>query len=429
MTKQVIMETPIDAAALPDGPDWLTALRRDALHRFQETGWPHAKDEAWRNTDVQAFAEPLPRADADAARDAKPDLGPHRFEGIDALAVLVDGVFRPELSTLDPVEGLEVLSLREACAADRDEARVHLEATRPEGVPDVFAERNTALWHDGLFVNVLPGARIEAPLHILHLHTQADAESLPRVLVHVQDGSAVTVLEHFVGTGRTLALTELHAHPDATIDHDAVQEQDGDARVLHTVRATVEKDARVAQNTLHEGGRHARTTLTTRLTDTGAEADLHGLMLAADSQRQDCWTRVDHAAPHGTSRQLYKAILDDKARTGFTGNIIVRHGADGTRSDQENRNLLLSRGALADATPQLEIHADDVQCNHGSTVGQLDDAQLFFLRSRGIGADEATAMLTKAFAGEVVEALSVEPLRAHVRRRIDAWFARKEASS
>lgn len=429
MTTQVLMETPIDTDALPDGPDWLTARRREAAERFAATGWPHRKDEAWRNTDLKAFTEPLPLADAEAARKAQPDLTPHRFDGVDRVAVVVDGTFRPDLSSLPDTDGMEVLSLADACAADRPEPPVHVEATRPDDAADPFADRNTALWRDGVFVNVLPDARIEAPLHTLHVQTQAGTECLPRTLVHVQEGGAVTVLEHFIGTGRTLALTELHAHPRSLLRHDAVHEQDDDAQVLHTVRAVVEKDARLEQNTLHEGGRHARTTLTATLTDEGAEADLHGLMLARDAQRMDCWTRVDHAAPNGTSRQLYKAVLDDKARTGFTGNILVRKGADGTASDQENRNLLLSRGALADATPQLEIHADDVQCNHGSTVGQLDKDQLFFLQSRGIGAAEATAILTKAFAGEVVEALSVEPLREHVRRRIDAWFDAKEAAT
>lgn len=414
---EAVLSGPYADAFTPDPtePAWLRDARREAFARFLLAGFPGPKDERFRNTDLQAFTQEQPVDGAGTAPDTLP-----RFDGVPRF-VLRDGRFDIDLSD-DAPDGVEVLSLRDATRTEREEARVHLGNAVD---PDAFSDLNTALWADGVFVNVLPGTQAP-PIHILHVRT-GDGVSFPRVLVHVQRTGKATVVEQAIGpaTGLTIAVTELCAHDGATLRHDLLQETPGGAHYLHTVAAVSERDATVAQGNVSLGAAHARTTVTARLAEEGASVDLNGLYLGAGTQRTDQWTHIDHAVPHGTSRELYKGILDDESRGGFTGNILVRPGAQKTASQQENRNLLLSRGALADATPQLEIHADDVKCSHGSTVGQLDEGALFFLRSRGIGRNEATRMLTHAFAAEVIERLSLPAVRDHVAWQIEAWFARR----
>ncbi|HEV7502957.1 MAG TPA: SufD family Fe-S cluster assembly protein, partial [Vicinamibacteria bacterium] len=154
----------------------------------------------------------------------------------------------------------------------------------------------------------------------------------------------------------------------------------------------------------------------------GGECVLNGLFLAGDTQHTDTHTWIDHAQPHCTTRELYKGIVDDRARGVFVGRILVRPGAQKTDAIQSNKNLILSREALVDSLPQLEILADDVKCKHGSTTGQLDPAALFYLRSRGIGEEAARALLTYAFASEVVQRIRVAPIRValteHLQRRL-----------
>lgn len=401
-------------------PAAVQARRDEAETRLQATGWPRPGDEAWRHSDVRALSrvtKPAVPGDACAA-----DLDALRLPDTTRV-VVVDGVLRPDLS--DDLGGIDVCDLATALGAADVQAALGAIAG-----PDAFADWNLVHHAGGVVVRV-PDHAVVDPLHLLLVRTDAPGVVASRLLVLAGDRSEVRVTEHHVHLGAgadpsglaTNHVTEVEAAQSAVVHLDVLQEAGPFAHVA-TTDLRARRDAQLRHVHVASGGSHARNTLVARLLGEGANVQLDGLYFTRGTQRSDHWTRVDHAVPHCSSRQRYKGILDDESRGAFTGNVLVRPGAQKTSSEQENRNLLLSRKALCDSTPQLEIHNDDVRCSHGSTVGQLDRDQQFFLRSRGIGADDATRMLTEAFAAEVVESLA-PPARARVGRLIEDWFRSK----
>ena len=327
-------------------------------------------------------------------REDLPDLGLPRV-------VLLDGHLQRHLS--DEVEGIRVVPLDEP----DDVIQAHLgKALDDDEVAAAFEAQGALL-----------DFKADATVHLIHL---CHGDSQARVLVHARDNATATLVQHIVGNGTQRILTELQAHQGATLRRDLIQETAG--KVLHMTFTSCDRDATISDVHLDLDGVQRRNTTISRLDGAGSHVDLHGLYLTAADQRTDHWTRVDHAVPDTTSREMYKGVLTGKSRGSFTGNVLVRKDAQRTNAEQENRNLLLSRKALAESTPQLEIFADDVQCAHGSTVGQLDEKALFFLRARGIGKRDAEQILTQAFAGEVVDAIHHDAVRKHVMARIETWF-------
>jgi Fe-S cluster assembly protein SufD len=216
------------------------------------------------------------------------------------------------------------------------------------------------------------------------------------------------------GEAFTNAVTEIDVADDASLAHTKVQDESHTASHVHAILARVGRSGRVSQHNLSFGAALARTDVKVALSGEGAECVLNGLSVASEAQHIDNHTLIDHAVPHGTSRELYKGIWDGRARGVFHGKIIVRPGAQKTDALQTNRNLLLSREALVNSTPALEILADDVKCRHGSTIGQIEEAPLFYLRSRGLDEEAARRLLTYAFAADVAARLPVEPIRSAV---------------
>lgn len=396
-------------------PAAVQARRDGAAKRLAEAGFPRPGDEAWRHSDVRALGsvrEPCVPGDVLAA-----DLDALRLPDTTRV-VVVDGVLRADLS--DDLGGIDASSL--AASLDAQDVQGALGALAE---PDAFADWNLLHHADGAVVRV-PDHAIVDPLHLLFVRTDAPGVAASRLLVLAGEACELRITEHHVHVGRAGAglatnhVTEVEAAQAAVVHLDAIQETGLLAHVA-TTDLRARRDAQLRHVHVAAGGSHARNTLVARLLGEGADIQMDGLYFIRGSQRSDHWTRVDHAVPHCSSRQRYKGILDDESRGAFTGNVLVRPGAQKTSSEQENRNLLLSRKALCDSTPQLEIHADDVRCSHGSTVGQLDRDQRFFLQSRGISADDATRMLTEAFAAEVVESLA-PPARARVGHLIESWF-------
>ena len=393
-------------------PDWLRQRRDEAWQAFEAAELPERKHPRWRTFDPTPFltAEPvIPAAPAGLAQR----VAGYAVDGLPHRVVLVDGRFRPDLS--NGPDGLRLLPL----ASDDEVPRFHLHQTAEAADQDAASLLNMALWQDGVLIDVQPKTAVA--VHVLHLRT-APGASFDRVLVHVQDGGRLTMFQEFAGDGASCAVTELQAHAGATIHRDLFQ----DAPVLHTTFSRAEGNATVRDVQVHMAP--GRNTSVARVAGAGAHVELAGLYLAAGSQASDHWTRVDHAVADGTSHELYKGVLAGSAHTSFTGSVIVRAGAQRTSAEQQNRNLLLSRKALAESTPQLEIHADDVKCSHGSTVGRIDEDALFFLQSRGIGRDAARVMLTKAFAAEVIDMLAVTAVRQAVLARIEEWFRDAEVA-
>ncbi|HEV3455551.1 MAG TPA: Fe-S cluster assembly protein SufD [Thermoanaerobaculia bacterium] len=447
------------AAAAPYLADWesfrrelsaaepaaLAALRRTAIQRFAVLGFPTTRQEEWRFTNLAPLARAsFQRAAAGPADPAAPAAAPGASKAISASAprialadlapwtfaaaarlVFVDGRFAPELSSVDDVPpGALVQSLAAALARTPQRLEPHLgRHTSFQDQP--FVALNTAFLGDGAVVMLPRGAVLERPIHLLYLSTagspgRAATVSYPRNLIVAGEGSQLTVVETYVGVGAdageggayfSCGVTELIAGPHAVVDHYKVQRESRDAFHLATLQVYGERSSAISSHSISLGGGLVRNDVNALLDGEGIDCILNGLYLAEDRQVIDNHMRVEHAKPHCASHELYKGILDGKARSVFNGLIHVHPGAQKTDAKQSNRNLLLSADAIANSNPRLEIFADDVKCTHGSTVGQLDDDAVFYLRSRGIGVDAARSLLTYAFASDILARIKVEPVR------------------
>jgi Fe-S cluster assembly protein SufD len=239
--------------------------------------------------------------------------------------------------------------------------------------------------------------------------------SHPRTLVVAERGSQARIIETYAGpeneTYLTNAVTEVSLEDGAIVEHYKMQRESEQAFHVGRVFTRQARDSQFASYSFSLGGALVRTDIDVHLAGEGSSCGLYGLFLGHGSQHVDHHTVIDHAVPRCSSRELYKGILDGRARGVFFGTVIVRPDAQKTDAQQTNKNLLLSKEALVESTPRLQIEADDVRCKHGSTTGQLDATALFYLRSRGIGEAQARTLLTYAFAADVVERITVAPLR------------------
>jgi Fe-S cluster assembly protein SufD len=393
-------------------------LRHAARRHFRELSLPTLKTEDWRFTSIAPLLrEPfeLPAVvKFEQARLPAPTAA-------DAMRlVFVNGKFAADLSQLDGIPAkVAVGSLADA---PEDVAR---SLGRVADFHDqVFTALNTGFAGDGAYVMVGDRQTVERPIEFIYL-TQPAGQTIatyPRALVVIGTGARATIVERYLAAAEspyfTNAVTEILVRDDAVLDHIKLQ-QEGRA-AIHVANAQIVLGARsrLSTHTLTFGGRLSRNEVRVRFDGEHAEATVNGLYLASGRQHVDHQTILDHAMPHCASHELYKGILDDHAHGVFNGKIFVRKDAQKTDAKQTNKVLLLSDDATIDTKPQLEIFADDVKCTHGATVGQLDSEQLFYLRSRGIGEDAARALLTFAFANDVVGRLPIEALREELEQAI-----------
>jgi len=405
-----------------ESPAWLAALRADALEQFRARGLPTLRDEDWKYTDLRplekhrfAAANGEGEGEGGAAALVKEaalhSVTRHRL-------VFVNNRLRADLCELPDVAGLSVGSLRAAQRENPEALRPHLDQLAARWRHG-FTLLNSAAMDDGVFITVADGAVIDAPLEILFLSAAAAPVMVqPRNLIVAGRGSAVTVIERYLSASAsatlTNAVTEITAADNAAVHHLRLQQESGAAHHVGGVFADAAADSTVNTTAAILGGAWVRNDVTVRLGAPGARVTMNGLCIGAGRRHMDNHTRVEHAAPHCNSSELYKSVLGGRARSVFHGRILVRPGAVKTDAYQSNRNLLLSPEARADSKPQLEIYADDVRCSHGATTGQLDGDALFYLRARGIGGDRARAMLVMAFAAEVLRGVTGDTMRRYL---------------
>lgn len=402
-------------AGLPgQGLAWLKRARRDARERFQALGFPTLREEDWKYTSVaslekRAFALAVAPAAVTAQQVAEfvlPGLESH-------LLVFVDGRPAPGLSRMGVLPaGVTVQSLAAAVQGEADRLQEFLAR---DTLNNGFAALNTALWTDGAYIHAGRGTRVENPVHLLFVCTAGEPMAQVRNLIVAEEGSELTVIEHYVGLAGaasfTNAVTRIEAGANAGIEHIRLQQEDLKAFHVGGVHAHQQRDSRFTSHSISLGAQLARIDISTVLDGPGCDATLNGLYMSGGRQHVDHHTRVDHAKPHGNSREFYRGVLDGASRAVFNGRVIVHADAQHTDAQQNNSNLLLSREAEVDTKPQLEIFADDVRCTHGATVGQLDTDMLFYLRSRGVGEMAARNLLTYAFANDVLSRIGLAPLR------------------
>jgi Fe-S cluster assembly protein SufD len=289
-------------------------------------------------------------------------------------------------------------------------------------VDQPFNALNAACAREGATLRVGKEAKIDGPVQVVYAGDGGAA--FARLRIELEPGAELALEEHFAGTGRHFlgSITEAVVGANASLKHARVIADSAQAVHMGAFHARLDRDARLTLDSVVLEAAFARSELRVILDGEGASADLRGLALAHGAALLDHQVLVDHARPHCTSRQLFRNIVDDKARAVFAGRVIVRPGAMGTDAQQQNNNLLLSDDARVDTKPQLEIYADDVKCSHGATSGQLDPAMVFFLRARGLDEKQARAVLTYAFANEIVQHVAVPGVQATLASAMNERF-------
>ncbi len=412
----------------PNGhhPAWLTEARRTAFGWVAKHGFPTLKDEDWRYTRLDPILD-IP------FEPAVPGVG-HRLSSstIDELAadlggtrlVFVNGHFAPELSSLTKLpEGATVTNLASVLAEHSELLEPLL--SRPFGQHhNAFTALNAALAEDGAFVHLPGGTTVEEPIQLVFFSDTGGSPlvSSPRSVVLAGPGSRVAIVEIYAGVPGdvycTNAVTEIVLEEGAQVEHYKVQDEPETAFHLALLDVRQGRDSRFSSHSVALGSRVARHEVRVNLEAEGAEVSLDGLYMPRGDQHHDNPILIEHAAPHCTSRQLYKGVLDGHGQGVFNGRVVVRPGAFGTDASQTNKNLLLSDHAEVDTRPRLEILADDVKCTHGAAVGRLDEDAVFYLRSRGVPHQAARGLLIYAFVNEMVERLRLEPLRSRVEKLV-----------
>lgn len=408
-------------------PDWLRELRRASFLRFSQTGLPTAQDEEWRLTNLSALERlPVhPAPPVTAERIGEMQLGQASLASLDAdVLVFVNGRYLPRLSMVRTRQpGLRIGSLAAALATEPELVKQSI-ATVARNEASGFVAFNTGGFMDGAFVHVPAGQVIQRPIHILFLSADAErgATSLPRNLVVIGPGASVTVIESYVGIANnsylTNAVTEIVAGAGSTVEHCRLQDETADAFHIGTLCAQVNCGCSFVSHSITLGGRLSRNDIRIELVGEGLACLLNGLYLTQAEQQSDHHMLVEHKAPRCVSQEFFNGILADRSKAVFHGRIYVESGAVKTDAKQTNKNLLLSDTATVHSKPQLEIYADDVKCTHGATVGKLSEESIFYLRSRGIGLETARRMLIRAFAGEIIDRIKFEPVRAHLDRML-----------
>ena len=434
------IETPFLAelrAAAPalraSAPAWVEGLRHAAIARYAALGFPQARTEAWKYTNLNAL-KAVGFVPADRAAGAALARVPAGAAALDAPRIaMVNGRLDAGLSDLARLpDGVVVQPLSEAMAR-ADQAVI--EALRDGAVFErqPLAALATAFLADGVVIRIAPGAKVEVPLHLVSVGAPGGDAAMfaPRVVVIVGDGSAATLVESHVGLGIVPyfanVVTQVRLGAGATFGHYNLQDQAPDAFHIALTDVQAEDGSSYDGFALQVGGRLARNEVRARLGQ-HVEFRINGVYMAAGSQHIDNTTFIEHAAPNSRSQEIFKGVLDGRARGVFQGKILVRPDAQKTDGYQMNRALLLSREAEIDSKPELEIYADDVKCSHGATVGELDGDQLFYLMARGIDRDTARRMLVEAYVAEAVDEIRSEPVRAAFAAIASGWLSARDAT-
>ncbi|WP_432741046.1 Fe-S cluster assembly protein SufD [Methylobacter sp. G7] len=414
------------ASALPgQNLPWLQALRAQALTEFSAHGFPSPREEEWRYTNVSGIEKKLFSPSISLSVD---DVDAEWLKSVqleDAwVLVLVNGHFSSELSVLDGLpEAVSVTSMADALAKQPDKVEKYLGLAADQSEHS-FIAFNTAWFTDGLFVHVPAKLILDRPIQVLHIVTGVDQMATTRNIIIADDMAEVKVIETYVGSDSaylTAAVTEVFVGQNADVTLYKLQSESEKAYHFGGSYIKQARDARFTHHNFAFGGLLARSDIHVDL-DHASACELNGLYLGVKRQHIDNHTRINHLKPHAISRELYKGVLDDRARGVFQGRVIVAEDAQKTDSQMNNRNLLLSDDAEVDTKPQLEIYADDVKCGHGVTVGQLDEKSIFYLQSRCVDEETARNMLTFAFANEMVDKIKIKSLHDRVLEQVLARF-------
>jgi Fe-S cluster assembly protein SufD len=404
-------------------PSWLADLRTSGAAHFTELGFPTRKQEEWIFTNTRPIAD-LPFLPATTGRSRSIEMDHFTFEGLTGpRLVFIDGHLSHALSEIpDLPPGVVVENLASAIESHDEIVRTHLgRHAKTDG--SGFSALNTAFIQDGAFIHLPAGKMVANPIHLIFIATDGDATAINlRNLIVAEPNSEARIVESYYSAGDQAVfsnvVTEVSVAADARVEHCKFQEQNRESFHVATLQASLARNSHFTTHSISTGSRIARNDINLVMTGEHVECIMNGLYLVGDHQLVDHHTVADHAMPNCDSHEYYHGILGDESRGVFNGKIFVREDAQKTDAKQSSRAILLSEKATVNAKPQLEIFADDVKCTHGATVGQLNNEAIFYGRRRGIDEGDARRLLTHAFAGEVIERISIPAVREHLEKVI-----------
>ncbi len=408
-------------------PETVTGLRHQAIETIKTNGFPDITTENWRYTDL----DPLLRSvyDFDFSNQSRPFDISKIFTcdvyDLDTFSVtLLNGWFVYQNAPLTTLKnGTIIGSLSKAMEVYPELVSRYLGKIAPMEQPGLTA-LNTALFQDGLFIYVPEDVKVDKPIQLINIiNSEKPVMFQPRHLVIQEAGSELTLVhcDHSLthNISFTNSVSEAFLAKNAVLDFYKIQNKGHNSGVINSSFFSQKQYSKLTSSALTLNGGFTKNIVGSVLEEPECSATHNGLYLVDSNQHVDNQLMVDHAAPHCTSEQLYKGILDDEATAVFSGKIMVRRDAQKTLAYQNNKNILLTDDAKANAQPQLEIYADDVKCSHGATVGQLDPEAMFYLRSRGLNERAARQLLLYAFAAEVVRRISIEPLKERIDHLVE----------
>jgi Fe-S cluster assembly protein SufD len=426
MSSTAINQELLAAAVRSIPPGDLGSMRQRAVEKFATTGFPTAKDEDWKYTNLGAAAELsnnwLRSFDGAAVNDSSPTTD------VAAIVRLTEAVDADWIVIRNGI--VDSATLAAAVAATKGDITIsHLQndsVIDQLDVGDPMSAFNAALLRDGLHIRAGKNTQREKPIGLIYVDDSAEEVSLARVVVECADNSRLKIVEYAYSEGAakfSSVVTQVNMATGARLDYARIQERDPAHVGVNRLKATLAKDALLNHSAFDLGSALARNDIVVEITGAGVEANLHGLYLTSEKQHVDNHLRMIHCVGPSLSMQNYRGILSGHSRCVFNGKAEVLKGADGTDANQRNHNLLLSDRAEIDTKPELEIYADDVKCSHGATVGQLDESAIFYLRTRGLSEENAKLLLTRAFVAEILDALTIDECRGYlsesVQRRLD----------
>ena len=418
MSVTALQQDLLEAAVTALPPDELSAVRNAAVASFATNGFPTTRHEDWKYTNLSvaaALSNTWLKDNKVVSKAASVAVDTEILGLVDAHWITIEN------GLIDPASLLKLDSLAKSgiiisrLADGVDDGLITFD--------DPMSAFNAALLQDGLHIKAAKGATLDKPIGMLLIDDGSVAVTQVRTLIEVGPGAKLQIVECSLSAGNdkqfSNAVTQVSLSDHAELDFVRLQQRDRKDLSVNRFETRLQRDSVLHYNNFDFGGELARNDIVADIVGPGASVTLRGLYLATGTQHIDNHTRVDHRVGPATSREEYRGILNGRARCVFNGKAIVHAGADGTDADQSNHNLLLSDKAEIDTKPELEIYADDVKCSHGATVGQLDKSALFYLRTRGLDEDEATQVLTRAFASAILSKLAIAECQDYLASALD----------
>lgn len=401
------------------------ALRKEGFTHFKKLGFPNTRVEDWKYVNLSPVLKDnfITEPEEEVLAVDKKVIEAATINDLDCYKIItINGQYRPELSDEVIVNGLYISSL--SAAMNREGFQAHF-GKYIQSEKFHFAALNTALFSNGLYIEVKNKTVVDKPIHVIHI-VSADHSLFiqPRNLFVAGMFSSVGIIETYISANKANVfvnnVTEIAVDKEANVQHYYIQTGNEQTRYVHHTEV-IQQTSSVYNNykASFPGTGLLRNNFNIALDGENIESHLYGIYLAGGQQVVDNHTIVDHRKPHCMSNELYKGVMKDEALAVFNGKIFVREDAQKTNAFQKNNNLMLSKKAVVDSKPQLEIYADDVKCSHGSTIGQFNDDALFYLKARGIGEEKAKALLIHAFAFDVTEKIPLPEVQEYINHLLE----------